>query len=156
MWVGRPNVVVSVGSGRGLAIWSRRCRTSVGFRTSEVSDVRSPPYVRGICKLSVMGISDVRCLSDVRHFGRPKSVGCPTSDAELLSSVASFVPFDVGRPNWVGRPMSELGRTSDVWSRAFPPLDCLFPGSLSLDLGVSLGVSCVPDDAKDRSVREHP
>src|SRR3954462_5070668 len=83
MWVGRPKVVVSVGSGRGLAIWSRRCRTSVGFRTSEVSDVRSPPDVQGICKLSVMGILDVRCLSDVRHFGLLKSVGRPTSDAEL-------------------------------------------------------------------------
>src|SRR4051812_584589 len=80
-------------------------------------------------------MSDVRWVSDVRgvgrpkstvrprnlqtlcygDFGRPLSVGRPTlrtsedgrtSDAELLSSAASFMPFDVGRPNWVGRPMS--------------------------------------------------
>src|SRR3954466_3776970 len=124
-------------------------------------------------------MSDVRWVSDVRGVGRPKSTIRPRHLQTLYHG-------DFGRPLSVGRPTlrtsevgrtsdvrcrasvlgcllralrcrtSELGRTSDVWSRAFPLLDCLFPGSLSLDLGVSLGVSCVPDDAKDRSVREHP
>src|SRR3954465_12215192 len=105
-------------------------------------------------------MSDVRWVSDVRDVERPKSTGRPRN-------LQTLCHVDFGRPLSVRRPTlrtsevcrtsdvrcrasavgcflralrcrtSELGRTSDAWRRAFPPLDCLFPDSLSLDLGVS-------------------
>src|SRR3954469_10835642 len=56
-------------------------RTSDRLRTSEVSDVRQTTDVRNPHEREYANSSDVRWTSGVRHLGRPKPNGRPTSPA---------------------------------------------------------------------------
>src|ERR1041384_4384037 len=111
---------------QGPELHASRCRTSVGFRTSELgrtSDVLRTSEVgvltsccRGLGRVGA-GTSDVRWVSDVRGVGRPKYVGRPMHLQSLC--------HEFGRPARQTRRTSESRRTSEAWSCFFS-----FPSSL--------------------------
>ena len=94
-WFGRPKVVMLVESCRGLASWGRKRRTSVGFRTSEEFAPSLSWGFRTSVGCRTSDVSDVRSLSDVRRpeqgFCPPGSPSCPSvSDVRTWSDVRSL------------------------------------------------------------------